>query len=99
MRHEDDVVERHEFVRHIRLLLENVETGTSDRTGLQRLDQRLFIDDGATGDVEDDAHGAKRFEDFGSDEITRLLPSGAGRSEEHTSELQSLMRISSAVFC
>src|SRR3546814_10166053 len=24
---------------------------------------------------------------------------GAGRSEEHTSELQSLMRISSAVFC
>src|SRR3546814_10868363 len=26
-------------------------------------------------------------------------PSGAGRSEEHTSELQSLMRISYAVFC
>src|SRR3546814_8018421 len=32
----------------------------------------------------------------------RLLafhPAGAGRSEEHTSELQSLMRISYAVFC
>src|SRR3546814_10043359 len=28
-----------------------------------------------------------------------LLPSIAGRSEEHTSELQSLMRISYAVFC
>src|SRR3546814_2924566 len=27
------------------------------------------------------------------------LESGAGRSEEHTSELQSLMRISYAVFC
>src|SRR3546814_3744672 len=27
------------------------------------------------------------------------LPRGAGRSEEHTSELQSLMRISYAVFC
>src|SRR3546814_8947263 len=26
-------------------------------------------------------------------------PDAAGRSEEHTSELQSLMRISSAVFC
>src|SRR3546814_2956457 len=26
-------------------------------------------------------------------------PRGAGRSEEHTSELQSLMRISYAVFC
>src|SRR3546814_4603795 len=29
----------------------------------------------------------------------RRLPSGTGRSEEHTSELQSLMRISYAVFC
>src|SRR3546814_3433082 len=28
-----------------------------------------------------------------------LLATGAGRSEEHTSELQSLMRISYAVFC
>src|SRR3546814_1934685 len=27
------------------------------------------------------------------------LPSASGRSEEHTSELQSLMRISYAVFC
>src|SRR3546814_4098575 len=29
----------------------------------------------------------------------RRLPIGAERSEEHTSELQSLMRISYAVFC
>src|SRR3546814_11293941 len=29
----------------------------------------------------------------------RTAPSGARRSEEHTSELQSLMRISYAVFC
>src|SRR3546814_5672226 len=28
-----------------------------------------------------------------------VLPAGADRSEEHTSELQSLMRISYAVFC
>src|SRR3546814_7145610 len=28
-----------------------------------------------------------------------LVPPGTGRSEEHTSELQSLMRISYAVFC
>src|SRR3546814_3180840 len=28
-----------------------------------------------------------------------LVTGGAGRSEEHTSELQSLMRISYAVFC
>src|SRR3546814_6798022 len=28
-----------------------------------------------------------------------VFPGGVGRSEEHTSELQSLMRISYAVFC
>src|SRR3546814_9433761 len=32
-------------------------------------------------------------------ELDALLPKVAGRSEEHTSELQSLMRISYAVFC
>src|SRR3546814_7867817 len=31
--------------------------------------------------------------------ITRCVHSGNQRSEEHTSELQSLMRISYAVFC
>src|SRR3546814_9583198 len=31
--------------------------------------------------------------------IARLRGKGYGRSEEHTSELQSLMRISYAVFC
>src|SRR3546814_5476855 len=30
---------------------------------------------------------------------TGTAPGGGGRSEEHTSELQSLMRISYAVFC
>src|SRR3546814_3221616 len=30
---------------------------------------------------------------------SRCVPSGPPRSEEHTSELQSLMRISYAVFC
>src|SRR3546814_7401260 len=32
-------------------------------------------------------------------ELSRELMEEAGRSEEHTSELQSLMRISYAVFC
>src|SRR3546814_2295195 len=35
---------------------------------------------------------------YGGFEIS-LTPSYSGRSEEHTSELQSLMRISYAVFC
>src|SRR3546814_6413990 len=32
-------------------------------------------------------------------ELVQVLLEGTDRSEEHTSELQSLMRISSAVFC
>src|SRR3546814_7822359 len=33
------------------------------------------------------------------EEVTRRFPTSKYRSEEHTSELQSLMRISYAVFC
>src|SRR3546814_5668411 len=36
---------------------------------------------------------------FALDEILESVCEDAGRSEEHTSELQSLMRISYAVFC
>src|SRR3546814_2980380 len=36
---------------------------------------------------------------FGLVDVTRGLVDGSCRSEEHTSELQSLMRISYAVFC
>src|SRR3546814_5007551 len=38
---------------------------------------------------------------IGADDLPRALPprDGVARSEEHTSELQSLMRISYAVFC
>src|SRR3546814_2345356 len=35
----------------------------------------------------------------GDDDLATLFPEGEARSEEHTSELQSLMRISYAVFC
>src|SRR3546814_6871968 len=36
---------------------------------------------------------------FGEELVIEYKPGGGGRSEEHTSELQSLMRISYAVFC
>src|SRR3546814_9991027 len=35
----------------------------------------------------------------GAQGLMQLMPATAQRSEEHTSELQSLMRISSAVYC
>src|SRR3546814_7245160 len=37
--------------------------------------------------------------DFGRGSAATAAPGSAGRSEEHTSELQSLMRTSYAVFC
>src|SRR3546814_4266036 len=44
--------------------------------------------------------GGKQYR-VAKDDVIRVerLPGEAGRSEEHTSELQSLMRISYAVFC
>src|SRR3546814_10728805 len=51
-------------------------------------------------------HAAVYFRDFVKDSLNRRAPDGREaealrdlRSEEHTSELQSLMRISYAVFC
>src|SRR3546814_8173211 len=46
-------------------------------------------------EVEDDAPLAA----VGDDGMRRLVAEAVARSEEHTSELQSLMRISYAVFC
>src|SRR3546814_5477007 len=41
----------------------------------------------------------ERLHDGAADEIVDLQPAARHRSEEHTSELQSLMRISYVVFC
>src|SRR3546814_9436497 len=48
-----------------------------------------------------DRRGALGCASVGQSEVLGVAPCGsiAGRSEEHTSELQSLMRISYAVFC
>src|SRR3546814_1886055 len=52
----------------------------------------------STGD-QDVAGQTMRLEEAGAIKVFTDVMSGALRSEEHTSELQSLMRISSAVFC
>src|SRR3546814_3595401 len=47
----------------------------------------------------EDGHGAGRRRQRGQGPLQRRFVGGEVRSEEHTSELQSLMRISYAVFC
>src|SRR3546814_6110153 len=52
--------------------------------------------------VNDLPHSARSVTDLENGRIylpPASIPGGHGRSEEHTSELQSLMRISYAVFC
>src|SRR3546814_10391636 len=58
-----------------------------------------------SGDMEEGPHNdalrdvGRRYADIvTSDAVVRHIMSNAGRSEEHTSELQSLMRIAYAVF-
>src|SRR3546814_2142163 len=67
------------------------------------LEDRLVDDADAFGDA---VHGHELRLHVGGetrmrrgDDVHRLRPAPAHRSEEHTSELQSLMRISYAVFC
>src|SRR3546814_7976470 len=58
----------------------------------EELLRALFAEDGAAVDLGGDVEGNARRE-------VGLDGAGDDRSEEHTSELQSLMRISFAVFC
>src|SRR3546814_10686578 len=61
----------------------------------------LFFDD-AGAIIENDAMGRKLAQEsavFGNPFRAEDFGSKVNRSEEHTSELQSLMRISYAVFC
>src|SRR3546814_2806894 len=60
---------------------------------------RLLAADGHAIVAVSDSNGAVKAD--GGLDLERLVAAkdGGGRSEEHTSELQSLMRISYAVFC
>src|SRR3546814_2629956 len=55
--------------------------------------------DGRVGIAHDEAAFRGCFHRIGPGRARRRLNGRNGRSEEHTSELQSLMRISYAVFC
>src|SRR3546814_3943689 len=84
----------------IEIILVDIEPGATvavaDHARLARLRRRGPAQPGpAVGDVH--AGGAVMFLELGVEHLAGQRD--AGRSEEHTSELQSLMRISYAVFC
>src|SRR3546814_6787869 len=96
-------------VRHRQLLLLRIEFEALDRVRvgeafeLRAVERRFFGDGGGGGKREGEgegqrggklaAHGVFR------GQAGRRIGAAAQRSEENTSELQSLMRISYAVFC
>src|SRR3546814_4233138 len=76
-------------------LFRSRHTGTADSHGSDRHGSQLLVG-------EDLAHRSLPFEEVSERRFRLSLPTGpmaTRRSEEHTSELQSLMRISYAVFC
>src|SRR3546814_2983987 len=67
---------------------------------LGRRDRQMGGRAGGVGQSDDGDAAGWRAARAGDDDAPARSPrAGAGRSEEHTSELQSLMRISYAVFC
>src|SRR3546814_6812909 len=72
------------------------------RSVIAQLPAEQVVLDGWFLDASGHLAGCFNYQQFLADECTRNLeiePRSALRSEEHTSELQSLMRISYAVFC
>src|SRR3546814_10595676 len=70
----------------------------ADRVALARLDVVPLVDGDHDGTAAFQGEAEKRCVLL-SDRILRIDDADHDRSEEHTSELQSLMRISYAVFC
>src|SRR3546814_6852103 len=71
--------------------------GEADLVEVEQAEARLFRREAAA--VEEVAGGDAGVEMVGADVGIVEADQFGGRSEEHTSELQSLMRISYAVFC
>src|SRR3546814_1022525 len=92
------------FIRDILATLshEPAGRGPADQQALSRLDQRLapFADKGpgSRGTISIQPDECSVWDGNPRDQ-PGLTADGCRRSEEHTSELQSLMRISYAVFC
>src|SRR3546814_6093479 len=86
---------------HLRILRDRAlpaRRRTEDRMGLCRRDQGE-VGPGAVAGLLEHGGGAARHALARVPRHAAESASGTQRSEEHTSELQSLMRISYAVFC
>src|SRR3546814_10569079 len=75
--------------------------GQVEQRAVQDPLERLLPDVRIEPEIRADVLGGGRRDRTDAEEVDRYTARGArlGRSEEHTSELQSLMRISYAVFC
>lgn len=79
---EDDVVHREEGFVHDRLLLENVEGGSSEVTGSECLDEGGLVHDLAAGDVNEESAGFHPGETRRVDEVVRLRGQGDERDDD-----------------
>src|SRR3546814_7679895 len=78
---------------HAELPLHQIEAGDQLGHRMLHLQARVHLHEVEGVAIDQELDGA------GAAVVDRLSGAQGGRSEEHTSELQSLMRISYAVFC
>lgn len=71
MGQQDHVVPRGERGGHMRLLLEHIEPGPAEASGLQGRDQRGLVDHLAAGDIDDHAARTDRLQHLGPDQARR----------------------------
>ena len=82
MGQQNRIVEREEPFWNLRLVLVDVEAGGENGSGLERLDQGPFVDDGAAGDVDENPVRAEGGKQRGVDEAARAGAAGRGDHED-----------------
>ena len=75
MGQEDDIPHLEQLFGHMRLIVEDIQTGCDDCLGFQGSDESRFINRGSPPDVDQDAAWPQSFQDLEVDQRGSFRPS------------------------